>query len=293
MKINKMIKAYTLALGVLAIGLYAGCKPDTFGEGNGLTPKNLNAAFTVTPVTGKANYYVITANTNSVLAVKWDRGDGTGPYLGKTLDTLFYPDAGTYNLTLTAIGAGGISKTATQVITVPVSDPLSGNLVKGGKFGAGDDAFWTHFKVGGGNNMVINTTNGVMTSSQTNYNAGAIAQAITLTAGQKYSVDLKVSSATGMNGSWFEVWIDTKQPVNGQDYNTGIKPISLNTFAGCGSSAFSGNLSTLSCATSTNGKNNLNPFTVAATGTYYLVVKNGGSNTGPVTFTNVTLRGVH
>jgi len=289
MKLN-LITICCIIAGIVGVAIYAGCKPDTFGDGNGLSSASLTASFTVTPiaVTGKTNYYVFKASEAGILGFKWDIGDGGGPSMGSAVDTVFYPDAGTYTATLTAIGKGGATATASQTITITTSDPTSGNLIKGGKFGPGDDSFWTHFVVGGGNNMVINTTTGLMTSNQTNYNAGAIAQAVTLTAGKKYMVDMIVSGS-GMTNSWFEVWVDTKAPVNGQDYNTGTKPISLLTYSGCGVSAFNGKLSVLNC--SGNG----DPFTVPTTGTYYVVIKNGGQNTGVtgISFTNVTLRGVN
>lgn len=286
----KLIKACTIVLGVLAVGIYIGCKPDKFsGEGNGLTPKDFSASFTITPLSGKPNYYVLNANSTGVQSVSYDLGDGGGTSPGKFVDTVFYPDAGVYNVTVTALGyIGGVSKTsAPQTITVATSDPKSGNLVVGGKMGPTDDQYWTHFVVGGGSNMVLDGSKGVMTVNESGYNQGAIYQSLNLVANQKYMVDMIVSGS-GANGSWFEVWVDTKQPVNGQDYNTGTKPISLNTFAGCGSSAFNGKLSALSCSGSGD------PFTVPTSGKYYLVIKCGGNNTGVtgISFTNVTLRGV-
>jgi hypothetical protein len=290
MKLN-LIKVSSLILGVLAIGIYIGCKPDKFnGEGNGLTPNDFSSSFTVTPVNGKPNYYVLKANQTGIQSVKWDLGDGGGSNAGKFVDTVFYPDAGTYNVTLTSLAyIGGISKTSTpQAITVAVSDPKSGNLVVGGKMGPGDDAHWTHFIVGSGQNMTMDASKGVMVANETGYQAGAVYQAFNLVAGQKYMVDMIVSGS-GATNTWFEVWVDTKQPVDGNDYNTGTKPISLNTWAGCGVGPFNGKLSALSC--SGDG----DPFTVPTTGTYYLVIKCGGENTGltGISFTNVTLRGVN
>lgn len=285
----KLIYACYLILGILTVGLYEGCKPETFGDGNGLTSTNLTASFTVTPVSGKNNYYVLKASEDGVLAFKWDLGDGGGASISKAIDTAFFPDAGTYTVVLTAIGKGGQMVTAQQTLNVATSDPNSGNLIQGGKFiSAADDAKWTHFVVGGGSNMVINTSKGVMTSNQSGFQAGAIAQAVTLTAGKKYNVDMLVSGS-GMTNSWFEIWIDTKAPVNGQDYNTGKNVLAINTYAGCGGSAFNTKLTAISCAGTGN------PFVAPTTGTYYFVVKNGGDNTGVtgVSFTNVSLRGTN
>jgi len=288
MKLN-LATTCSLIIGIVAMGIYEGCKPVNVGDGNGLSPTGLTAAFTVTPVAGKTNYYVLKATeTAGVLAIKWDLGDGGGSNISKAIDTVFLPDAGTYPVILTAIGKGGATATATQTITVAASDPNSGNLIQGGKFtSTADDAKWIHFVVGGGSNMVINTSKGVMVSNQSGFQAGGIAQAVNLVAGKKYMVDMVVSGS-GMTNSWFEVWVDTKAPVNGQDYNTGTKPISLLTYAGCGINAFNGKLSVLNC--SGDG----DPFTAKTTGSYYVVIKNGGDNTGltGVSFTNVTLRGV-
>jgi hypothetical protein len=283
----KFISACALLLGGMAIVLHEGCKPENVTTGNGLTASGLTAAFTVTPVTGKTNTYALKADETNALGFKWDKGDGSSA-IGKALDTVVLPDAGKYTIVLTALGKGGASVTASQDITVATSDPLSGNLVQGGKFGVGDDAKWIHFNVGSGNQMVINTAKGVMTSNQTGFQAGGVAQLIALTAGKKYMVDMTVMGS-GMTNSWFEVWVDTKAPVNGQDYNTGKKPISLLTYSGCGIAAFNGKLAALSC--SGDG----DPFTVPTTGNYYLVIKNGGENTGVtgISFTNVTLRGVN
>jgi len=288
MKLNSIATFSLAIMGIIGAAIYVGCKPDTIGDGNGLISTNLTASFTVTPISGKLNYYIFRANEAGALGFKWDIGDGGGASIGSAVDTVFYPDAGTYTATLTVIGKGGLTANASQTINIATSDPNSGNLIKGGKFGVGDDAFWTHFIVGTGNNMVINTSTGMMTSNQSNFNAGAIAQTVTLVAGKKYMVDM-IMSGSGMTNSWFEVWVDTKAPVNGQDYNTGLKPISLNTYAGCGGASFSGKLSAISCSGTGD------PFTVSATGTYYVVIKNGGTNTGTtgVSFTNVTLRGVN
>jgi hypothetical protein len=287
---SKILKAGTIVLGLLAAGMYVGCRPEQFnGEGNGLAPKSFNANFTITPVSGKPNYYVLKADPTGVLAVQWDLGDGGGLNPGKTVDTVFYPDAGTYTVSMKAIGIGGATKTSTtQTVTVATSDPKSGNLVQGGKMQAGDDAFWTHFTIGAGQAIVFDASKGVMTANESGYNQAAVYQAINLTAGQKYMVDMIVSGS-GLTDSWFEVWIGNDKPVPGNDYSSGQKPISLNTWSGCGINAFNGKLSAISCAGSGD------PFTVPTTGTYYLVIKCGGSNTGVtgVSFTNVTLRGVN
>lgn len=282
----KLIYACYLILGVLSVGLYEGCKPETFGNGNGLTSAGLTASFTITPVSGKNNTYVLKANESGVLGVKWDLGDGAGSSLSKAVDTVFYPDAGTYNVVLTVIGKGGSQVTsAPQAITVATSDPSAGNLVQGGKMtGAADDAKWTRLAISPG--VTFTMSNGQMVAMGGNGGHAAVYQTINVVAGKKYKVDMNVSGS-GATDTWFEVYADFVTPVQGQDYGSSNKLISLNTWAGCGNKAFSGKLSAISCSGSGN------TFTFTKSGTVYLLIKSGGSNLGltGISFTNVEFRG--
>jgi PKD repeat protein len=279
MKLN-IIKA--CALGVLAIAMYEGCKPEKF-EGNSLTSPDLNASFSVMPVAGKANYYVLTADTKGVLAVKWDLGDGAA--ISKPTDTVFFPDAGKYTVTLTAIGKGGASKTASQDITVATSDPSAGNLVLGSNMAASDDAFWNHITISSGVTFAID--NGKMVAKGGGYGHAGIWQAIDVVAGRKYQIDMNVDGS-GASDTWFEVYLGTKLPVNGSDYSDGGARLAINTWTGCGKTAFNGKLSAIQCAGSGN------TVTATATGKMYLLIKSGGNNLGltGIEFTKVTLRGV-
>lgn len=287
MKLNS-VQTYLIAAGIVAVGIYAGCKPEKLGEGNGLSSPNLNAAFTVTPIANKPNYYLLKADASSALAVKWDLGDGGGSAIGKAIDTVFYPDAGKYTITLTAIGKGGTQKTASQDVTVATSDPVAGNLVLGGNMAASDDAFWTHLTFSPGVTMAI--SDGKMVALGGNGGHAAVAQAIDVVGGKKYKVDMLVSGS-GATDTWFEVYVDTKVPQNGVDYPSSNKLISLNTWAGCGKASFSGKLSALSCS----GVDTKNVFSFPNSGKVYLVIKSGGSNLGAtgISFTKVEFRGTN
>lgn len=273
-------------IGVLAAGIYSGCKPDQFEKGNGLTAEDLNATFSVTPVPSSANKFVLQANEGAgLLGVNWDLGDGAGSNPGKMRDTVFIPDAGKYTITLTAIGKGGLTKTSTQDVTVATSDPEAGNLIKGAGMLAADDAQWTHLAISDGVTFAID--NGKMVAKGGNYGHAGVYQAVDVVAGKKYKVDMLVSGS-GATDTWFEVYADSKAPVAGQDYTSSNKLISLNTWAGCGKTTFSGLLSAISC--SGNG----NTITFPTTGKIYLVIKSGGANLGltGIGFTNVQFRGV-
>jgi len=118
---------------LVATAIITGCHPDEFGDGNGFDASGLGASFTVTPVAGKNNTYALKADeVNGLLGLQWDKSDGAGSVLGKAIDTVFYPDAGSYDIQMTAIGKGGATVTATKNIVVEKSDPVSGNLVVGG-----------------------------------------------------------------------------------------------------------------------------------------------------------------
>jgi hypothetical protein len=273
-------------IAVLAAGIYTGCKPEQFEKGNGLTAEDLNPSFSVTPLAGSANKFVLQATEGAgLISVNWDLGDGAGSNRGKTLDTIFVPDAGKYTITLTANGKGGATKTSTQELTVATSDPESGNLLKGANMLDTDDSFWTHLSISPGVTFAIE--NGKMVAKGGNNGHAGVYQAVDVVAGKKYKVDMVVSGS-GATDTWFEVYADTKVPVSGQDYSSDNKLISLNTWSGCGKVPFSGLLSANSCA------GNGNTITFPTTGKVYLVIKSGGANLGltGISFTRVSFRGV-
>lgn len=287
MKLNLIKTCAIVLLGVMAIGAYIGCKPDPLKDGNnGLVAKNV-ASFTINPVSGKPNNFVLKAEETGVTAIKWDLGDGGGSSIGTAIDSIFVPDAGTYDITLTTVGAGGATKTATKTLTVATSDPKAGNLIVGGKMTAADDASWTHITISPGVTFVLDPSKDVMVASGGNGGHAGIYQALDLVAGQKYQLDMVVSGS-GATDTWFETYVGQTKPVSGSDYSENGNKIGLNTWAGCGNSAFSGKLSSIGCSGSGN------TFTVSTSGTYYFLIKCGGSNLGVtgISFTNVTLRGV-
>src|SRR6476659_1365107 len=139
MKSNYKLKGIFL-IGVLCIAtlIYiTGCQPEDIKIGNGLSSKDLKAAFTVTPVTGKTN------------------------------DTLAFPDAGTYTIKLTVIGIGGEQNTISQDVVVATSDPVAGNILLGSKFNQGDDSKWTVTKRG--NAASVQFTGGKAVFKGSNY----------------------------------------------------------------------------------------------------------------------------
>ncbi|MDB5012032.1 MAG: hypothetical protein JWQ25_234 [Daejeonella sp.] len=282
--INFKNAAFIVA-AAFTIGSYIGCQPDEAGDGNGLSDPNVNATFTVTPVEGKTNTYVLKSNTSGVLAVKWDKGDGSGFTKGKLIDTVFYPDAGKYTIVLNAVGKGGIIGTSNADVTVATSDPIAGNLVVGGKMEAADDAKWQRLPIGNGVDFTL--SGGKMVAAGGGWGHKGIYQAIDVVAGKKYKVDMLVSGGGAIN-TWFEVYVGTAVPVAGKDYADGGKRLALSTWAGCGNASFNGKLSAISCDAPAG-----NTVQFATTGKVYLVIRTGGEYLGAngISIDNVEFRG--
>jgi len=277
-----LTKAFAVIAIASTIGIYEACTPDEAGNGNGLDSPNLTADFTITPVANKANYYVLKANADGLIGVKWDLGKGMAQ--GKTLDTVFFPDAGAYNVTMVAIGKGGIQKSASKQFSVPTSDPDAGNLIADPKLD--DPTKWTVTKRG--TNANVQFTNGKAVFTASAWDGAAISQAVQLTA-RKYFIDMTVSGG-GAIDTWFEVYLGKSVPANGSDYNEGGKIMGLSTWDGCGNSNFNGQLVKIGCT----GDRKTGVVTVTQPGTYYLVIRGGSGNTmGPnrISLDNVELRG--
>lgn len=104
---------------LLAICCLVGCRPDNSVPNQGQKPK---AAFTITPVVGKTNTYVLAASTSGVFIWKWDLGDGSQPANGSQTDTAYYGSKGSYTVRLIVVTRGGYDSTS-QTIQVDSDDP--------------------------------------------------------------------------------------------------------------------------------------------------------------------------
>jgi hypothetical protein len=287
MKLKKIYKGclFTLpSLLVLTI-ILVGCQPEEFsGGGNGLSDPNVDASFTIAPVEGANNTYLLEAQRTNVISSKWDIGEG--PYSGDHTEQIFLPDAGTYTITHTAIGRGGESNTASDEIVVEQSDPAAGNLVQGGKFENGEDhEKWTVLNISAsGTSWAFNSGNAAVTGS--GYNQQGIYQAIQVQANKEYKIDMRVFGSGAVN-TWFEVYVSQTPPVQGTDYSADGRRMGLSTWDGCATDPFDGKLSNIGCVGSGN------TVSFSESGTVYLVIKCGGENIGAsgISVTNVEMRG--
>jgi len=113
---NKSISAASVALLLTTVLL--SCKYDV----RELSPKPA-ASFTVTPVAGQVNRYLLTSTSTNGFRYDWDKGVGTFSQ-GKQVDTVYFPDKGDYTVKLLVYGHSGMDS-ASQVVKVANDDPAA------------------------------------------------------------------------------------------------------------------------------------------------------------------------
>jgi len=278
--VTKYINKSFLIL-VSAIGI-SSCTPDSV-EGNGITQDPADASFTATKTA--ENRYTLKRNFNNYLNSQWNIDDD-GFNNGKSEEKIFLPDAGTYIIQHNAVGIGGVvAGKASQTIVVPTSDPISGNMIKGGRFDTPDEiSKWTkHIISASGAEWIF--SNGKATIVTSGGAQQAIYQAVQVEAGKKYSIDMVASSSSALVDTWFEVYVLNSLPATGSDVS-GTVYRNINTWAGCGKTAFKGKVSSVGCDTSKNG----GVFTATTTGTVYLFIKCGGQTVNGLSIDKVEFR---
>jgi hypothetical protein len=114
----KLIIPLVVVLGAVA-GWVSCTKKDSKDAALGALPK---AAFTITPVSGKTNTWLLTSTSANVFIYRWDIGDGSAAVNGAATDTAYYGQKGTYTVQLMVLGHGGYD-TLSQIITVEADDP--------------------------------------------------------------------------------------------------------------------------------------------------------------------------
>jgi hypothetical protein len=140
----KPLKQYTAGLMIVLSSLiYLSCKYDL----RELEPKP-KASFTVTPISGQTNKYLLSSTSENAFRYQWDKG--SGKYVeGKATDTVYFPDAGTYKVRLFVFGQTG-TDSASRTIQVAADDPaaltplkiLTGNSQKKWKLAPEAGALW-------------------------------------------------------------------------------------------------------------------------------------------------------
>lgn len=121
---NKIIKqtSYFLLL-ILGVSSFSACEYEI----EDLGPKP-TASFSVAPISGRVNRYLVSSTSQNAFIYEWDKGNGV--YVrGNTSDTLYFPDKGTYTVRLLTYGPGGMDSSK-QTITVAADDPAAQTPIK-------------------------------------------------------------------------------------------------------------------------------------------------------------------
>src|SRR5688572_25563092 len=97
-KNRKTLLLYAAAL-MGSFFLYYGCTPASTKD-LGLPASNVS--FTMAPVPGKVNTYVLVATANNAFSFQWDKANGAGFKNGKQTDTAYFALKGNYTVRLRA-----------------------------------------------------------------------------------------------------------------------------------------------------------------------------------------------
>lgn len=290
MNLNINLRKSVYLMLVLALGTLNSC--DDSVDTNPLTATDIDPSFTITPVEGAMNTYLLTAQTKGVILSKWDTGDGAS--VGKMNQIISLPDAGKYTITHTAVGAGATMATASKEIVVAQTDPAKGNLVQGGTFAtAADQAKWTNAKLSASGVAFWSFgANGATIYSPGGWAQEGIYQAIDVVKDREYTIDMTVSCPSGLKETFFEVYAGKSVPKPGVEYKDN-KVMGLSTWDGCGTSKFSGRLSGIGCVKNDATGTVSNVVKFSESGKIYLLIRSGSNATGnePITVSKIEFRG--
>lgn len=245
-----------------------------------IVPTSENAAFSYTYDPENPNKVLFNAEPDvETWYTHWSFGDNTSAEGTQAEKTYFL--AGDYPVRFKIFTEGG---TAESIQTVSIDKDIIGpNLVQNGEFE--DDQFWTILPISGG--VEVKFQNGTAQWTGGGWGHVGIYQAIDVEANTLYQINMDISGS-GMTDCWFEVYVGTAVPMDGVDYTDGGIRLGLNTWDGCGSEAFSGAFTALSCS---NGGGN-GTFEFSEAGTAYLVIRGGGADLGSegITVDNIAVR---
>ena len=148
---------------------------------------------------------------------------------------------------------------------------------------------WTVLRIANNDNVKFEQTQpGVWLASGGDGGHQGIYQEVEVEPGVIYKLDLHVKGS-GAKDTWFEVYASAQAPAQGSDYTSGGVKLGLNTWTGCGKTAFDDQLSVISCS----AHDNLLSFPDG--GKVYIVIKTGGTSLGDtgITMSNIDLRKVN
>lgn len=288
MKLNKIIKGSCFAITMAALGIIAACSPDEAGSGNSLNSAELDATYSLAPSDASGNRYDATGvQSDDVKLHLWrvmseTNESDTGDMIGGAERDFFFPDAGTYVVRHTVVShIGGVNSVSEKTVVVETPDPISGNIIQNSRFKEGM-ANWNILTISA-SGAAWNIENEMATITGGGWNQQGLYQAVQVVGGKPYNVDMKVSGP-GSTETWFELYLSPTPPVQGTEYTADGIRMQLNTWAGCATSSFEGQLSAVGCGGSGM------PVTFAEDGTVYFVLKCGGNVINSISVDNVEMR---
>ncbi len=274
----KNIKSPLKLLAALLLFSFAACSDDD--ETIVPPPTSENAAFTYTFDPVNPNKVIFTGQPDvPAWYMHWSFGDNTAAE-GVTVEKVYFL-AGEYEVRFKIFTENGTAESF-QTLTIE-SDIVGPNLVQNGALDS--DESWTVLPITSGVNVTFE--NGAATWKGGGWGHAGIFQAIQVEANTEYQINMDISGS-GMTDCWFEVYMGTVVPTPGVDYTSGGIRLGLNTWDGCGSTPFQGQLTALTCS---NGGGD-GTFEFSTPETAYLVIRGGGAELGTagVTVDNISIR---
>lgn len=109
----KVLTNLFCAIILVILASVQACSPESAGE---LGTKASGTSFTITPIAGRVNTFLLEATAQNAFGYQWDKGNGSF-VKGKQVDTAYFPLKGTYTVRVRAFGRGGYDTTSRSVTT--------------------------------------------------------------------------------------------------------------------------------------------------------------------------------
>jgi len=208
----------------------------------------------------------------------WNFGDNTGDEQLETSKVFF--KKGEYDVRFKIFTEGG---SASVIQRISIVDDFQGpDLISNGSLDSAND--WNIFQISGG--VEVELAAGVAKWSGGGWGNAGLWQQIEFEANKEYQINMDVSGGA-MSDCWFEVFVGTVQPQEGVDYSDGGILMGINTWEGCGSELFSGQLTDVACVGDGGS------LSWPMDGTAFFVIKSGGNDLGEgVTVDNIAIRSI-
>ena len=283
---NKLNKA---CLTLFMLYAMTGCLPDSTDLELGTPLSADQVTFTMTPIEGEVNKYLLTNTTPNAFITLWKIGTGSyKPGKGFLTDTAFFKQKGDYEIQLQTTTATGTFSSNSQTLMVAEDAPdppieILKNLVEGGDMS--DPTKWNTIVILEGATYAIN--NGKMVATidsdvpldddgnipeQTI--GAAFYQAVEVEANTDYKFSAVVSGGPA-HQVFHQLFFEKTEPTEGTDIPEAKTKLQINTWAGCGTDAFNGDFVELSCGEVNPLKDTKGIISFTEAGTYYLTIKTG------------------